>query len=53
MRGKPLTTTMYVGGKEVESLTEEQIEKMAQKLSETMSVYYTAHPEEFRKIKSN
>lgn len=48
---KPLTTTIYIGGKQVDKLTDEQIEKMAQRLSETMSLYYTAHKDEFKKIK--
>ena len=29
----------------------EQLEKMAQRLSEAMSIYYTAHLDEFKKIK--
>jgi hypothetical protein len=48
---KPLTTTIYIGGKQVDELTEEQCERMAQKLSEAMSLYYTAHLDEFKKIK--
>lgn len=48
---KPLTGTIYIGGKQVEELTEEQLEKMAQRLSEAMSIYYTAHLDEFKKIK--
>ncbi len=32
----------------MEKLTEEQKDRMAQRLSERMSLYYTAHPEEFR-----
>ena len=52
MRGKPLTPVLYIGGKQVETLTEEQRQKMADRLSEAMSLYYTAHPEEFRKIKN-
>ncbi len=48
---KLLTCTFYIGGKQVETLTEEQRERMAQKLSETMSIYYTAHPDEYLKLK--
>lgn len=51
MRNKPLTVTLHIGGKQVDTLTEEQREKMAQRLSEAMSLYYTAHPEEFLKLK--
>lgn len=48
---KPLTFTLHIGGKQVESLTDEQCEKMAQKFGEAVSLYYTAHPDEFLKIK--
>ena len=50
---KPLTCTIYVGGKQVDKLTEEQLERMSQRLSEAMSISYTAHPEEFLKIKDS
>lgn len=48
---KELTVTLHIGGKQVEKLTDEQLEKMAQRLSDTMSTYYTAHPQEYQKIK--
>ena len=48
---KPLTVTLHIGGKQVETLTEEQCEKMAQKLSEVMSRYYTVHMDEYQKMK--
>lgn len=48
---KPLTVTLHIGGKQIESLTEEQLDRMMQRLSETMSRYYAAHPDEFAKIK--
>ena len=51
MRNKPLTVTLHIGGKQVDKLTEEQLEKMAQRLGDAMSTYYTAHPTEFQKIK--
>ena len=47
---KPLTYTLYVGGKQVETFTEEQRERIAQRLSKAMSVYYSAHPEEYKKL---
>ena len=47
---KPLTYTLYIGGKQVDTLTDEQRERIAQRLSEAMSLYYTAHPEEFEKL---
>ena len=48
---KALTVTFHIGGKQIEKLTAEQSERMAQRLSEAMSVYYTAHPEEYANIK--
>ena len=50
-KNKPLTFTLHIGGKQVNTLTEEQRQRMADKLSEVMSLYYAAHPEEFLKIK--
>lgn len=50
-KGKELTVTLYVGGKQVDTLTPEQRKRMAEKLSERMSIYYTAHLDEFLKIK--
>jgi hypothetical protein len=51
MKNKPLTVTFHIGGKQVDTLTEEQRQRLADRLSEAMSLYYTAHPEEYRKIK--
>ena len=51
MKRKELTVTLHIGGKQVEHLTEEQAEKMAQRLSETMSRYYSVHLDEFLKLK--
>lgn len=48
---KPLTVTLHVGDQEIERLSDEQLEAMATRLGETMSTYYTAHPEEYKKIK--
>ena len=50
-KGKELTVTFFVGGKQVDKLTPEHIERMSQRLSERMSIYYTAHFDEFLKIK--
>ena len=49
---KPLTVTLHIGGKKVDTLTTEQREKMAQRLTEVMSLYYTAHPEEYKELKN-
>ena len=50
-KDKPLTVTFHIGGKQVDKLTTEQSERIAQKLSEVMSLYYTVHPEEYQRIK--
>lgn len=52
MNNKPLTVTLHIGGKQVEALTSEQVDRMSKKLSEAMSVYYTAQPSEFVKLKT-
>ena len=51
MKDTKLTVTFHIGGKQVDELTPDQIERMAERLSETMSIYYTAHPEELKNIK--
>ena len=48
-----LSVTFHIGGKHVEKLSDEECERMAQRLSETMSVYYTAKPKEYLKIKED
>jgi hypothetical protein len=53
MKEKELTVTLHIGGKQVDKLTPEQTERMAERLSKAMSLYYTANPEEYREIKSN
>lgn len=50
---KKLTCTFFVGGMPVKELTPEQSEKLAQRVGEAMSIYYTAHPEEYKKIKGD
>ena len=51
-KNKPLTFTFHIGGKQVDTLTDEQLEKMSKRLGEAMSAYYIAHPEEYLKLKS-
>ena len=51
MRDTKLTVTLHIGGKQVETLTPEQRERIAQKFSESVSLYYSRHPEEFKKLK--
>lgn len=53
MKEKPLTVTLHIGGKQVDTLTPEQREHIAQKFSEVTSRYYSNHPEELKKIKQN
>jgi hypothetical protein len=50
MRKSNLTVTLYVGGKQVEHLTPEQTNRIAEKLTEAMSLYYTAHPKEYQEL---
>ena len=52
MKDTKLTVTLHIGGKQVDKLTAEQSERMAERLSEAMSIYYTAHPEEYQKLKN-
>jgi hypothetical protein len=51
MKDTKLTVTLHIGGKQVDKLTAEQSERMAQRLSEAMSLYYTAHPTEYANLK--
>ena len=46
-----LTCTFYVGGKQVDKLTPEYLDKMAQRLGEAMSIYYSQHPDEYKLLK--
>lgn len=50
-RKQQLTWTFYLGGKRIDKLTPEQLDKMAQRIGEAMSEYYTAHLDEYSKIK--
>ena len=52
MAEKALTCTFFVGGEPVEKLRPEQLDKMAQRIGETLSMYYTSHPEEYKNIKT-
>lgn len=51
MKGKPLTFTLHIGDKQIDTLPDDYLERMAQRLSERMSLYYTAHPEKYLKFK--
>lgn len=45
-----LTCTFFVGGEQVDKLSPEHLEKMSLRLGEVMSIYYTAHSEEYRQF---
>ena len=47
-----LTVTLYIGRERVEKLTDDQVKRMAQKIGEAMSTYYSLHPDEYKKLKS-
>ena len=47
-----LTYTIYVNGQQVDHLTPEQLDRLAARIGEAMSTYYTAHPLEYQKIAS-
>lgn len=48
---KTLTCTFFVGGMPVEKMSPDQRKIIAQRMGDAMSDYYTAHPEEYQKIK--
>lgn len=48
---KEITVSFHVGNERIERLTEEHKEQLAKRLSETMSRYYTARPEEYLRLK--
>lgn len=50
---KKITVTLHIGGEQVEKLTPEQVQKIADRLSESMSEYYTARPEEFKRMQGS
>ena len=52
-KDQKLTCTFYVGNTKVDKLTPEHLDKMAQRLGEVMSTYYTQHPEEYKQLKTN
>jgi hypothetical protein len=53
MKETKLTVTIHIGGKQVDRLTDEQKERMAQRLSDAMSLYYTGKPQEYQELKKN
>lgn len=51
MKQKLIKVTLYLGEKQIQSLPEERKDEMSKRLTERMSTFYTAHPQEFQKIK--
>ena len=47
---KQITVKLYIGNQEIETLTEEHREKIAERLSKEMSLYYTNNPNEYEKV---
>lgn len=52
-KSKPLTVSLYIGGKKIERLTEEECARQAAAASAALSLYYAAHPEEFEKLQAD
>ena len=46
-----LTCTFFVNGVQVDKLTPEHLDKIAQRLGEVMSIYYTANTAEYQQLK--
>lgn len=47
---KELTVTFFMGGKQIDKLTPEQKERMLQRISKSMSIYYSAHIDEYERL---
>ena len=51
MKKQPIKILLYRGGEQIQSLPQEQRDDISKRLSEQMSTFYTAHPQEYQKIK--
>ena len=49
-KNEPLKVALYINGKQVDTLTEEQREIVAKRIGEALSQYYSLHPEEYAKL---
>ncbi len=47
---KKLTVTLFVGDKQIETLSPKQREDIAKRLSANLSAYYTANPSQYQKL---
>ena len=52
-KDQKLTCTFFVGKTKVDKLTPEHLDKMAQRLGETMSLFYTQHIDEYKQLNNN
>ena len=52
-RDVPLSFTYFIGEREVTERPEEYLEAMSERLSESMSDYYSRHPEEYKALLEN
>ncbi len=49
---KKLTCTFFVGNTPVDNLSPQPLDKMAQRLGEVMSIYYSQNPDEYKRLKT-
>ena len=47
---KKISVTLFVGDKQIDTLSPSEREAMAHRLSKTMSTFYTAHPEQYQRL---
>ena len=47
---KKISVTLFVGDKQIDTLSPSEREAMARRLSKTMSTFYTANSEEYEKL---
>lgn len=50
MKNNNLTVTLHIGDMQIDKLTPQQTEAMANKVTEAMGAYYAENPDEFSKI---
>lgn len=48
---KPLTFTIHLNGVQVDRIPDDIAQRMADRIGDAMSRYYTAHPDEYQRIK--
>jgi hypothetical protein len=50
MKAKPITVILFVGDRQVQTLSPSEREAIARRLSQNMSTYYTAHSEQYERL---